>query len=200
MTLLVAYEDHYCRELDRALRRVVSRSGRLEVQREFHPVDGVTNFARFVREDWRRFRDQGFPLRGKPKPTVLLCVVDADAVVAQLGVTAKSGSSQDWLAQAEQQVTDILRAETDRPEQVHCALLRWNLESTLIAAHDEPEALNRLAGTQPVRAADLDAFLSKCVPDPRTIADEAFTDSFDDSQRCLRELASSIGWRKLKKG
>lgn len=46
----------------------------------------------------------------------------------------------------------------------------------------------------------LDAFLRRCTPDPRTIVDDAFIDTFEDSQRCLTELGQSMGWHKLKKG
>lgn len=198
--LLVAYEDHYCYELDRTLRRVVQRDGPLSIPRERHSVEGVTNFRKFVRHDWRTFRDSGFPSRGKPKPTALLCVADADAVVRQLGIAAQTQPYATWITRAEQQFTDLLRKQTDRPELVHGALLRWNLESTLVAAYDESAALQILAGEPPVDETKLDAFLASCKPDPRMIEDKDFTDVFVDSQRCLAELGRSMGWRRLKKG
>jgi hypothetical protein len=200
MSLLIAYEDHYCSELDRTLRRVVQRGGALMVPRERHPVRGVTNFPGFVRTDWRRFRDHGFPVKGKPRPKALICIADADAVVAELGITARARPYHEWIAQAEDDLTKLLRSESDRPEQVHGALLRWNLESTLIAAYDEPEAMQRLAGAEPMNAGYLDAFLSLCSPDPRTVGDDAFTDTFEDSQGCLMALGRHMEWRKLKKG
>jgi hypothetical protein len=200
MSLLIAYEDHYCQELDRTLRRVVKRDGDLSVPREFHPVDGVTNFPPFVRGDWRRFRDRGFPVKGKPRPTALLCIADADKVVNQLGLAARTRPYHDWIVRAEGEFTNLLRKETDRPEQVHGALLRWNLESTLLAAYDEPEAMQRLAGAAPLDAKGLEAFLTRCTPDPRTVSDDAFTDVFETSQKCLAELGHSMGWRILRKG
>lgn len=200
MSLLLAYEDHYCRELDRTLRRVVQQDGALSVPREFHPVDGVTNFRQFVRVDWRMFRDHGFPVKGKPKPKVLLCIADADAVVDQLGLAARTRPYDEWIVQAEEDFTKLLRKQTDRPEQVHGALLRWNLESTLIAAYDELDALQRLAGAASIDPERIEAFLAACNPDPRKVKDEAFTDQFEASQRCLAELGRSMGWRNLKKG
>jgi hypothetical protein len=199
MSLLLAYEDHYCFELDRALRRVVKEDGALAVPRERHPVRGVTNFPVFVRTDWRRFRDLGFPAKGKPRPKALLCIADADAVVAQLGITTRARPYDEWVTRAEEELTRRLRSETDQPEQVHGALLRWNLESTLIAACDEPDAMQRLAGAAPLNVAHLEAFLSSCTQDPRLFED-AFTDTFEDSQRCLTALGQHMGWRKLKKG
>lgn len=200
MSLLLAYEDHYCSELDRAVRRVIRRDGDLAVARELYPVNGVTNFPGFVSADWQRFRDHGFPKKGKPRPRALLCIADADAVVAQLGITPRARPYHEWILQAEEQFTRLLRSKIDRPEQVHGTLLRWNLESTLIAAYDEPEAMQRLAGADPLDTEGLGAFLSRCTPDPRTIVDDAFTDTFEGSQRCLTALERSMGWRKLKKG
>lgn len=200
VSLLVAYEDSYCYELDRTLRRVVQRDGVLSVPRYFHPVCGVTNFARFVRLEWQTFRDRGFPVTGKPKPTALLCIADADAVVDQLGLTARTQPYDEWIVRAEEEFTNLLREATDRPEQVHGALLRWNLESTLVAAYDEFDALQRLAGVASVDAEKLQAFLTRCTPDPRTVEDEVFTDVFEASQKCLTELGQSMGWHKLKKG
>jgi len=200
MILLIAYEDRYCFELDRALRRVGKRDDAAAVARERHSVEGVTNFPGFVRTEWPRFRDQGFPLKGKPRPTALLCIADADAVVAQLGIGARARPYQQWLGQAEDEFTKLLRSQTDRPELVHGALLRWNLESTLIAAYDEHEAMQRLAGMEPMDGKRLDAFLRGCTPNPRTVDDAVFTDTFEDPQRCLEELGRRLGWRKLKKG
>jgi hypothetical protein len=200
MSLLVVYEDRYCSEIDRALRRAVRRDGTLTIARECHSVEGVTNFPRFVRADWQRFRDQGFPVKGKPRPRALLCIADADAVVAQLGITARARPYHEWIARAEDELTTLLRSDTDRPEQVHGALLRWNLESTLIAAYDEPDAMQRLAGVEPLNAERLHEFLHDCTPDPRTVDDNAFTDTFEGSQRCLTALEQRMGWRKLKKG
>lgn len=79
-------------------------------------------------------------MKGKPRPRALICIADADAVVEQLGVTTRARPYSEWLAQAEGELTKLLRSATDRPEQVHGVLLRWNLESTLVAAYDEPEA------------------------------------------------------------
>jgi hypothetical protein len=200
MSLLMAYEDHYCIELDRTIRRVVQKDGALAVPREWHSVGGVTNFRGFARNDWQRFRDQGFPKKGKPRPRAVLCIADADAVVAQLAITARSRPYHEWLARAEDAFTKLLREGSDRPEQIHGVLLRWNLESTLIAACDDAEAMRRLAGVEPLHAARLDEFLRRCTPDPRTVDDDAFTDTFEDSQRCLAELGKRMGWRKLKKG
>jgi len=130
----------------------------------------------------------------------LLCIADADAVVRQLGLTGRTPPYGDWIVQAEAEFTNLLREQTDRPEQVHGALLRWNLESTLIAAYDEREALQRLGGVTPLEETILEAFLTGCAPDPRTISDEDFTDVFDASQRCLAALGQRMGWHKLKKG
>lgn len=199
MSLLLAYEDHYCSELDRAVRRVIRRDGDLTVVRDLYPVNGVTNFPRFVSADWPRFRDHGFPKKGKARPRALLCIADADAVT-KLGITARARPYHEWILQAEEQFTKILRSKIDRPEEVHGVLLRWNLESTMIAAYDEPEAMQRLAGVDPFDAEGLEAFLSGCKPDPRTIVDVAFTDTFEGSQRCLTALEQRMGWRKLKKG
>lgn len=200
MSLLVVYEDCYYSEIDRALRRVVRRDGVLTVPRECHSVKGVTNFRPFVGAEWRRFRDQGFPMKGKPRPKALLCIADADAVAVQLGVTARAQPYDDWITRAEDEFTRLLRSNTDRPEQVHGALLRWNLESTLIAAYDEPDAMQRLAGEEPVNTKRLDEFLHDCRPDPRTVEDAAFTDTFEGSQKCLMALQEGMQWRRLKKG
>lgn len=200
MSLLIAYEDHYCQALDRTLRRVVKRGGALSVPRDFHPVNGVTNFPPFVRREWQTFRDHGFPIKGKPKPTVVLCIADADKVTNQLGLMPRTRPYNDWVVKAEQEFTQLLRNQTDQPEQVHGALLRWNLESTLLAAYDEREALQQLAGVVDLDAMHHEAFLTRCKPDPRAVEDDAFIDTFDDSQRCLAQLVESMRWRKLKKG
>ena len=48
MSILLAYEDRYCRGLDLTIRRAINRAGVLTVPREFIPVDGVSNFLGFV--------------------------------------------------------------------------------------------------------------------------------------------------------
>lgn len=200
MSLLVAYEDTYCQELDRTLRRAVQRDEALSVPRDFHPVEGVTKFPRFIGHDWRRFRDHGFPVKGKPRPEAVLCIADADAVASHFGVEAPGRPYAEWVARADQEFTTLLRKETREPDRVHGAVLRWNLESTLIAAHDESEAMQRLAGLELLDTARLDGFLQDCTPDPRSVADEAFTDTFERPQRCIADLATRMGWRRLKKG
>lgn len=200
MSLLLAYEDRYCRELDRTLRRAVKLVGPLRTPRVFHPVNGVTNFRGFVRRRWPLFRDTGFPTPGKPKQEALICIADADVVAAQLGLTAPKPPYGEWILSAEDEFTALLRRESDQPAQVHGALLRWSLESTLIAAFDEHEAMLRLAGSAWLDETGLADFLARCKPDPREITDDEFVDTFDKPQPCLLKLASHLGWRRLKKG
>lgn len=197
---MIAYEDRCCSALDLAVRRAVRARGSLAVAREFVPVNGVSNFPGFVRSRWPTYRDTGFPVQGKPRPSMLLCIADADVAAGQLGLPVRDGLPDEWITEAEQAFVELLRSQTDRPELVYGVLLRWSQESLLIAGFDRPGVLQRLSGRRPLDQVALDRFLERCGPDPRTVANEMFTTCFDSPQRCLDEMAKAMRWAKLKKG
>lgn len=202
MSILIAYEDHYYLALDKALRRVLKRGSPLTIPREHVPVDGVTNFRGFVATKWPLFQDKGFPTGGKRTMQALVCVADADKIAQQLSLTAapSQGSTKSWVNAVEQEFTAFLRRETDQPDRVHGVVLRWSLESALIAGFDSPDAMKPLAGLALVQPNAFESFLNSCEPNPRTGKDEDFVDTYRFPQRCLKQMEKSLGWRPLKKG
>lgn len=200
MNVLIAYEDAYHAAFDVAVRR--ARPKAVARQLVHHAVEGVDAFPGFVERDWPRFRDVGFPIPGKPKPERLVCVADADVVVAHRGLAISPGlarGSDAWLDAVDAAFTAQLRGQlAQNPDEVHGIAVRWSYESLVIASVGVDPALSRLAGLNgQVDPKKLSDFLGQCKPDPRTTTDFSV---FGNPQGCLEQLARNQGWKLFKKG
>jgi hypothetical protein len=202
-TVLVAYEDRYFEALDTVVRRVGREVAPTNAPREACSVEGVTNFPGFVQQSWPVYRDKGFPKAGKSRPNRLVCVADADKVVRQLQLAVSlppADGTDAWVEGANQAFTAYLRGRTYRdPEAVHGVVLRWSLESLVIAAYDQPKAMEALAGFQGNHDADrMQAFLRRC--GLYQAHELHFLDRYRDPQGCLVSLCAELGWPTLRKG
>jgi hypothetical protein len=198
---LVAWEDKYCVALH-------SATGRILRARAVDPAAAVPvilrdttrgngTFERYVRTTWPNVRPAGLPA-DKGAIDHLVCVVDGDRLHDLLrGKVPRPPQTIDdiagWHEQAERTWQAHLRSCCDPsgPAQatVHGVVLRWARESIALAAYDAPSARSVLAIVDDPRLSEI---LAKCTPDPRTVADARFTETFRKPLECLRLVRGGL--------
>ncbi len=192
-TLLVVWEDRYCDELHRLLKRSVRyiRSVNLPMNKE--SVEGNGKFKNYLKTTWPIVRKTGF-LRSSPID-YLICVADADRAskcCTSIREPTPSADLTEWIKASNEKWTEELRDFTSLdPDRIHGRFFRWNKESVPAACYDSNEVLAKLGIPNP---RILDNFLDKCKPvNPRTAEDADFTHQFRKPGNCLKEGFENVG-------
>lgn len=201
--VLVVWEDEHWRVLDVLTRRLVSTSPGQRPDGAFptilgHTTEGNGRFAHYVGATWPRVRPAGLPT---DRGTIdhLVCVLDGDRaheLVPAIAVPPKdAAATPTWHASAEAAWTAWLRQHASGggppATTVHGVVLRWAKESVVLAGYDQPAATHlEFAAEDP----EVTTFLSEiCQPDPRSVSDAAFADTFHRPRHCVDAL------RKVRK-
>ena len=195
--VLVVWEDKNFESLDVASKRLVRALAADPTAIApivlGHTARGNGVFERYVETTWPVAKARGLPRDAYPIDH-LICVVDGDRLHDLLRGEVNRAPDDAaevsvWHQRAERSWQTYLRdrCPTDGPASttVHGIVLRWAKESAALAGYDQP--MSRAALDLPVgdRA---NAVLSKCSPDPRTVPDDRFTDTFRKPLGCLRLL------------
>lgn len=196
-SVVVVYEDEYCEELHRLVKRLRKESGRGGV---LEPAT-ATGTGGFQRDLPRILRT---PLRfPKAPPDLVICVGDADtpANLVEGAPLPPGGATDRWVAEFEAHWRETLikkaRLSPADGERVRTIVLRWNQESVLVAA---PAAIVDYARRYD-REAPVRSLLAACDPSPLGLADAAFVDTYRHPGRCINDLMRAIfPARKYKKG
>ncbi len=202
--VLVVWEDAEWKVLGALMKRIVQVTAPpATVQYPAvlgHTVEGNGRFAHYVESTWPRVRSGGLVLDKGPIDH-LVCVIDGDRaheLVAAISKPPKDAATVGaWHLQAEAAWTTWLRqrcAAAGPPSTtVHGVVLRWAKESVLLAGYDQP-ALAAHLEIEPDHPDVVAALRDDCTPDPRTVADAAFVDTFRQPLRCTDLLGKA---RKL---
>lgn len=202
--VLVVWEDAGWKVLGALAKRLVSTTPVTPDERYptviGHTTEGNGRFAHYVDSTWPRVRPGGLPVDKGPIDH-LVCVIDGDRAHERVKEIARPpkdpAATTAWHQDAEAAWTAWLRQRcpTDGPPAttVHGVVLRWSKESVLLAGYDQPATSEHLA--LDVEHPDVTAMLeTACTPDPRTVADGAFADTFHQPFDCVNQLRKA---RKL---
>jgi len=217
--VVVALEDKLNGPLVRLLRRTVSyfKHEFNHVMVVFDSVRGQGGFEKFVKASLPLAASKGWVAANRivlSNVSAAVCVLDADKAHKLLGCqSCPPGDTTGWLRDTEQEFGTWLQRRWAGSAQVTIkpVLLRWNLESTLLATFESwttDDVLNLLA---PLTATGSmgeagDLFLSsKCLisghaADPRSLLTEDFTTRLRRPLQCTDDYLSALGIGGVFKG
>ncbi|WP_437683394.1 hypothetical protein [Sorangium sp. So ce131] len=200
-SIVIAYEDKYCEELHRFIKRLRNDNGLPGICLESRSVQGTGGFINDVAKLLRT------PLKQtKLPPDRLVCLADADRPqnLAPDAPVAPSSDDNDaldrWVFELEKSWWDFLvreahlHAESTARLRVIC--LRWNKESLLVAS---PDALVDYADKHK-RRDQLQSLLDACNPRPTMLADADFILRYRKTDSCMDNVFQAIENRNYKKG
>jgi hypothetical protein len=194
--ILVVWEDAKHEALDLILsRRIAALRGQATVfpQMLFHSVRGDGAFSRYVKDTWKNVRSKGLPAN-KGAIDHLVCVVDADQISKNVPeVSAWDSESEGlWETKLREACDSSVPSST-----IHGATLRWAQESLALAAYDTEAAKEHLQID--LEKPEVAAMISACSPQPSTVENALFTDTFRKPLRCLDELRRTSCNKSVKK-
>lgn len=203
--LLIVWEDDLykssARVVDR-LARASSNSSQSALELIHHTSRSNGNFGNYVENTWPRAKLNGTPVN-PGSIEHLICVVDADKLHEVLpGCDAPSaGDIEEWHRSAsqlwEQHLRSRARASSAPETSVHGVVLRWNKESIVLAGYDTPAVEKHLGFS--ITNSSVEEVLSACNPDPRTVREEIFSNTYRKPLTCLRSLREGEGLSRLSK-
>ncbi len=189
--ILLVYEDAKFLGLDVLVRRV-----RQHVEPgSSAPLEAVTvHGTGGFKKDVPLHLTKG-PARLDKPPAYLIAVADADRPGNLVPGFAGKLDSNEATEEFRLSWQAYLRSEVPAPARprIECSLIRWSQESLLTSL---PEVLVEWAGD---KRQQLETHLSKCTPDPRTIADVDFVGSYGDPQQCMKDVVSVVRQEKYNK-
>jgi hypothetical protein len=201
MSTLILYEDKYYETLHALIKRLRRERGAAPTVLEASSVRGDGGFARELGPALGRKLSST-----RQRPDRVICVADADRpenLVGDAAPRAPDGADRDeldrWVRDLEGRWLERLRRDAklddEQLSRTRVGCLRWSKESVVIAS---PGVLERYAGD---RRSELQALLSRCEPDPRTVPDEEFLGAYDRSPaRCVDAVVERVRGERYKKG
>lgn len=204
--VLVAVEDTYYQPMERIIRRACESEDGVNLRHlvKFLPVQGDGGFGKFINRDFNIAISGGIPKFGKVEG--LCCILDADSAGRSLGVDKPpidSAGLEEWHESA----SEAFRAKLigwGVPEDfpLHGVLLRWNLESVILATYDrwwEPNALRALGIQATNPSVKWEERLKSCRLDPRSVEDTEFVSQWRSPGKCVNDLIQALGGGQLAK-
>ncbi len=199
--VVVAYEDQYCEELHRLVKRLRADQGLPGLILEARSVRGDGGFVKEVRQLLR------LPLKQtKRRPELVVCVADADRPKSLAPAASGAPAGDDraaldrWVHEIEvawrlRLTSEALLAD-EGAERLRTVCLRWSKESLLLAS---PAALIDYAGRHQ-RGGEVRELLEACAPRPTSLPDEAFLPSYRRPNACMDKIFHAVEGRNYKKG